>query len=93
VALPYRIDALAVTPAGRLIVRAFEIESTHTLFASGDDGETWLPCSDGVYDVVSAIATRADTLYAGTNSQGILKSTDNGVSWSRARNALPKPHD
>jgi photosystem II stability/assembly factor-like uncharacterized protein len=89
VALPYRIDALTVTPAGRVIVGAFEIESMHTIFVSDDDGETWLPYGDGVNDVVCAIATMNDTLYAGTVSRGILKSTDDGVTWTLARNGLP----
>jgi hypothetical protein len=47
-----------------------------------DDGATWraAPVSMGA---VTAFAFRAGEWYAGTASQGVFRSTDNGISWFR----------
>jgi photosystem II stability/assembly factor-like uncharacterized protein len=55
------------------------------IFLSRDDGQHW-ESIDGVAKTSGRIlcfATVGKTVYAGTDGRGLLKSTDNGLTWSR----------
>jgi uncharacterized protein (TIGR03437 family) len=71
-----------------------------SLYKSIDGGNSWALSSDGMatrvttadlYPTVSSIAvdpSTPSTVYAGTQTEGLFKSTDRGASWSRSSSGL-----
>ncbi len=64
------------------------------LYRSADGGETWSAVGDGL--TASAITTIAasrfvpETIYLGTRTDGVFKSTDSGLHWKPANTGLHK---
>jgi photosystem II stability/assembly factor-like uncharacterized protein len=64
------------------------------LYVSGDSGLTWSPVSSLPHATDLAVhPTDADRLAIGTFSDGILRSTDAGVSWTSSNAGLPTGAD
>jgi hypothetical protein len=57
---------------------------TPVLYRSIDNGSTWMPSSTPIFEdnAVYSIIHDANTVYAGTELNGVMKSTDNGISWT-----------
>jgi photosystem II stability/assembly factor-like uncharacterized protein len=54
------------------------------VYKSSDDGITWTPLNNGIYNqLVKNVAIRGNVLFAGTDRQGILFSSDRGETWKR----------
>src|SRR5262249_1772086 len=97
---PGGIRALATDPVtpGTLYASAGNIITS--VFKSVDGGNSWTPSGTGltfksgaieVPLTVTALAidpSTPTTLYAGTQIQGVFKSTDGGASWSQSINGL-----
>ena len=96
-----RINAVAVSPGNPHIVIAGS--STGGIWRSADDGNSFVPVSDDQVDLaVGSIAfskSNPSVVYAGMGDtklgylgSGVLKSIDEGRSWSRVSNSsLPSP--
>lgn len=50
------------------------------IYASGDEGRTWKKTSVTAHTL--SFATSGSTIYAGTQSSGLLASTDQGLGWT-----------
>jgi photosystem II stability/assembly factor-like uncharacterized protein len=50
------------------------------IYSSGDEGQTWQKTS--VTARIISFATSRDTIYAGTQSAGLLASKDQGFNWT-----------
>jgi photosystem II stability/assembly factor-like uncharacterized protein len=87
---PY-INTIAINPFESTILYA---GSRNTIYRSESGGENWkvsytFDAKDE--DTINKILVDPDnpnTIYAGIYNQGVLKSTDNGVSWSPINNGL-----
>lgn len=80
--------AIAVNPTTNDIFLAVEAG----VFRSHDEGSTWTKLGDeagGAY----ALAVRDDGLIVAAGSPGIVKSTDNGVSWVPASTTTGPSHN
>jgi hypothetical protein len=68
----------------------------HSVYQSPDSGRHWQLLSDNLPSKITALAVPADdgqTLYAGTESLGVLKSADGGTSWTPVNQGLgPMPN-
>src|SRR5215471_11545775 len=96
-----RINAIAISPAKLNLVLIGT--STGGVWRSTDSGETFFPVSDDKVDLaVGSIAfskSNPTIAYAGMGDakggylgSGVLKSTDEGLTWSRvSNNSLPSP--
>ena len=64
------------------------------LWRSDDFGEHWHPRNKGFIgsEVVDIVKSKDGTIYAGTYTLGMFKSTDNGQSWSFASYGLENPY-
>lgn len=81
------VRALAIAPTQSQIVYT----GYHALFQSSNGGTTWSLTSLGVpYNVSSLAIDPADsqTVYAGTEGGGVMKTANGGVSWSSMHNGL-----
>jgi hypothetical protein len=65
-------------------VFAGNLSGTPVLYRSIDNGLNWVQSSTPVFEdkPVYAIVNYGNTLFAGTDANGVLKSTDNGLTWS-----------
>lgn len=63
---------------------AGNISGDPVLYRSADNGMNWSQSSTSVFDnkPVYAIINDQDALYAGTEKNGVMKSTDNGITWT-----------
>lgn len=96
-----RVNAIAVSPADSSIVLIGS--STGGIWRSTDRGESFVPVSDDQVDLaVGSLAfskSNPSIAYAGMGDNkggylgsGVLKSTDDGRTWSRvSNNSLPSP--
>jgi photosystem II stability/assembly factor-like uncharacterized protein len=90
------IYRLAVDPVSPSIVYAVQGTpfSGHTvIYKSTDGGAHWAPPSGlvlypGDLRALVIAPSQPSTLFIGTNSQGVVKSTDGAASWARANNGL-----
>ncbi len=77
--------ALAVAP-GTAIYAGADDETAGGLFKSADGGGSWISSSTGIFDLrVHSIVVDPSTpatVYAGTRTLGVYKSTNGGASWS-----------
>jgi hypothetical protein len=68
----------------------------HSVYRSVDGGRHWQLLSDELPSRITALAAptgEGQLLYAGTESMGVLKSTDGGASWAPASRGLgPMPN-
>lgn len=96
-----RVNSIGVSPANpRIVVIG---SATGGIWRSTDGGDTFIPVSDDQVDLaVGSLvfsSTNPSIVYAGMGDtkvgylgSGVLKSTDEGVTWSRASNSsLPSP--
>ncbi|MFH0864808.1 MAG: T9SS type A sorting domain-containing protein [Bacteroidota bacterium] len=60
----------------------------HGIFHSNDSGANWTQVYDGT--IIFAIATDGTNIFAGTYYGGIIRSSDNGVTWALANGNLPE---
>ncbi|MEK6302476.1 MAG: hypothetical protein AABO41_17330 [Acidobacteriota bacterium] len=96
-----RINAVAVSPSNPHVVIAGS--STGGIWRSSNDGNSFAPVSDDQVDLavgsISFSKSNPSVVYAGMGDtkagylgSGVLKSTDEGRSWSRVSNSsLPSP--
>jgi photosystem II stability/assembly factor-like uncharacterized protein len=96
-----RVNAIAISPAKSTLVLIGS--STGGIWRSTDSGETFVPVSDDQVDLaVGSIAfskNNPSIAYAGMGDSkggylgsGVLKSTDEGITWLRTSNSsLPSP--
>jgi photosystem II stability/assembly factor-like uncharacterized protein len=85
------IGTIACDGAGTVYVgTAYHDESTGSLRISTDRGSTWafadVPDTVGVYSIA---ISRLGTACAVTGPNGVLRSTDRGISWVRSDSGLP----
>ncbi len=100
-----RWDPLRASPAGNAAILAVAVDPLNEarLYAGGrgglwqseDGGETWKPLSSprAVRSAIRSIAiapTVPETLYIGTDQEGIFRSPDGGASWIPASRGLPE---
>jgi hypothetical protein len=84
---PYGINSAAASST-RLFVSQ---TSQDGIMTSTDRGRIWLPAPDtGIIDTaILSLAVYRDTLFAGTRSNGIFMSGNNGANWIRADSGIP----
>jgi len=88
---------------GRLMVQGLAIDPVRPeqiyaatqvgVFRSGDGGTTWQWCTEDLgkintFNVVTATGVQATTVYAGSWGNNVLRSEDNGRSWTPIHNGL-----
>jgi photosystem II stability/assembly factor-like uncharacterized protein len=85
----YKVMAIAVTSNGTVFTASCSAEvNMGGVRKSTDNGNTWIVSLSALYDVYSLWVDKNNNIYAGTMDIGssgwgqLLKSTDNGVSWS-----------
>ncbi len=82
-----RVNALIFDPfvPNRILMGGDSIYNYKLLLVSTDLGNTWEHTGNGLSGIVYTLAASPRTpglMYAGTN-QGLYRSTDGGISWSR----------
>ncbi|MEO0010338.1 MAG: T9SS type A sorting domain-containing protein [candidate division WOR-3 bacterium] len=82
-----RVNALVFDPfvPNRILLGGDSMYNYKLLLVSTDLGGTWVHTGDGLNGIVYTLAASTRTpglMYAGT-SQGLYRSTDGGISWSR----------
>lgn len=79
----FNINALAAS--GETIFAA-----TMDLYATTDNGLSWnMVTPNYLYNTLS-LAIKGDTIFAGTQNNGVYLSTDNGLNWDGGYNGLPQ---
>jgi len=58
------------------------------VFLSTNSGANWT--QTGLHTGVNALAISGENIFAGTDSAGIFRTTDNGATWSSVNEGLPK---
>ena len=58
------------------------------VFLSTNGGANWT--QTGLHEGVNALAVVGENIYAGTDTAGIFRTTDNGAIWSNVNDGLPK---
>jgi photosystem II stability/assembly factor-like uncharacterized protein len=71
----------AIATVGDMLIAGTNIIGRAT-YQSTDSGATWNPVYSNVDGYVTALTTRHDTVFAGTYSGGVYRSTDKGISWT-----------
>ncbi|MCL4560158.1 MAG: hypothetical protein M1281_06045, partial [Chloroflexi bacterium] len=81
------VNALAADPADPAVMYA---ATGSGVYKSADSAKSWSPTAYTGTSVLSLAFTRLspDTLFAGTDGKGVVKSADGGVTWTRADNGL-----
>ena len=84
VGMPLGIIDIEISPDGTSLFASTSLlsgEGGNGVYTSTDDGATWkhLPLSDGV--TARDIIFKGNVMYVSTKDLGLVKSTDNGVSW------------
>jgi photosystem II stability/assembly factor-like uncharacterized protein len=70
------------------------VASNSEFFSSPDLGATWTRSPDTTLSSkVTSLATLGGVLFAGTEDQGVRKSTDGGKTWLSATNGLELPEE
>lgn len=83
------IEDIMVTQDGKALAAGYDPGTIHI---SSEEGESWSLNTPEVGSTVNMLKAKdADTLYAGTYWDGVLKSTDGGMSWDRFNNGIPDP--
>lgn len=59
-----------------------------SIYFSSDDGNTWASVNNSG-NTTFALAFRGDTVFAATIGGGVIKSEDNGGTWSSANSGIP----
>ncbi|MGB8648769.1 MAG: HEAT repeat domain-containing protein [Anaerolineae bacterium] len=83
-----RASAFAVAPSDQNLVYLADFNQ---LWVSHDSGTTWGLTARNLPSRISSLAispANADTVYAGTESMGLYKSTDGGATWSPVNTGL-----
>jgi ligand-binding sensor domain-containing protein len=87
--LPLAIQLLAVDGSGKKLYAATD----KGLFVSADAAQNWQSVgavnTDVSYTALAFDFSAPHTIYAGTQHQGVLVSTDDGHSWASGSNGLP----
>lgn len=62
------------------------------IYHSDNKGLSWTESNSGLPDstIITALAAKDNTIYAGTFDRGIYQSTDNGATWKALNNGLPE---
>ncbi len=79
---PLTVPMIKVAPDGTLFAGGFR-----NLYATGDEGGTWLSRRAAGSNVQS-ILFLGSTLLIGTHGQGVLRSSDSGITWHASNNGL-----
>ncbi|MFN8359374.1 MAG: T9SS type A sorting domain-containing protein [Candidatus Kapaibacterium sp.] len=87
IGMPLGIIDIEISPDGRSLFASTSVlsgEGGNGVYTSTDDGATWqhLPVTAGV--TARDIIFKGNVMYVSTKDAGLVKSTDNGVSWQPA---------
>ena len=100
-----RWDSLSAPPAGNadILAMAVDPQNEARLYAGGrgglwqskDGGATWKPLfsprpARSAIRSIAIAPTVPDTLYVGTDQEGVFRSADAGASWTPASRGLPE---
>jgi hypothetical protein len=85
------INALIVTPnpSGGANIFAGTSGAYGGIYLSTNFGASWAPSSQGLAGNVNALAASGANLFAGTEQDGVYRSSDNGKTWIAAGTGLP----
>jgi ligand-binding sensor domain-containing protein len=86
--LPIDVKALSFDPAGKKLYAA----TSAGLFASSDSARSWSPVANVPADTYTALTFDVNSphvVYVATAHSGVLKSSDDGASWTRISSGLP----
>ena len=61
-----------------------------TVFRSTDNGASWTAVYSLTQASVTALVVTGTNVFAGSDANGIIRSTNNGTTWSTANNGIPK---
>jgi len=60
------------------------------VYATSNNGTTWLPINQGITGKsVTSVTTDGTNIYAGTQTEGVFFSRNNGAAWQAANTDLP----
>jgi HEAT repeat protein/sortilin (neurotensin receptor 3) len=82
------ISVFAAAPGARNLVYLADFDQ---LWVSRDGGGTWSLTAESLPSRITSLAispASADTVYAGTESMGLYRSTDGGATWSPMNSGL-----
>ena len=83
------IDDIFITGSGEIYLGRLDNYYNPRVSYSSDNGNTWIEKSKGLppkQNVYSLALGRDGTLYVGTNSKGVYRSTDRGDNWLSSSN-------
>src|SRR5207253_5517508 len=60
------------------------------VFRSTDSGRTWSLVNSKAKDAI-VVTSSTGVVYAGSTTTGVTKSFDDGITWTRVNEGLPKP--
>lgn len=85
------VNDIEIDPASPNIVYAggLDAPSVGGLFKSVDDGISWTKIQGSIVMSIAVNPIDHNTIYIGTQLEGIKKSTDGGTSWDSINNGLP----
>ena len=84
--LPRGVRSLAITSNGTL----FAIGDGSGVLRSTDDGASWQQVLPVLATAIAADPSAASTLYAGTSTGRVYKTTDAGANWTSSAQGLPQ---
>ncbi|MCX6145245.1 MAG: T9SS type A sorting domain-containing protein [Ignavibacteriales bacterium] len=90
--LPLAINALIVTqnPSGGVNIFAGTNGADGGVYLSTNRGASWATSNQGIAgDYVNSLVANGTNLFAGTNEDGVYRSSDNGKTWVAAQAGLP----
>lgn len=78
---------------GNLYASVWPFPDDEGLYRSSDNGDTWdllvtVPTGNNIFSITISTTTNPTTIFAGTRT-GVLRSTDNGVTWAYSSTGIP----
>ncbi len=90
------VQTMIVVPGeGHIMIAGVEDQNPirHSIYRSDDEGRSWQLLSANLPGKITVLAGDGRTLYVGTESIGVVKSTDGGLSWTPSSEGLgPMPN-